>query len=205
MQEPRKRNLAIPISFHSACAFTLIELLVVIAIIAILAGLLLPSLSKAKEKAQALSCMSNGRQLLIGWLMYADDHQDLLAKAFGDYYGNPGWVGGNLAYDGRPDSTNVNYLYQGLLGPYVKNISVYKCPADQSLSSGKNGLPRVRSISMSQMFRGRDPISGSSDGWSAAPPWRVYEKSGDMVAPPPSKLWVLVEHKTVEHGRSRLH
>jgi len=43
------------------------------------------------------------------------------------------------------------------------------------------------------MFRGKDPVSGSSDGWSPSPPWRIYEKSGDMVAPPPANLWVLVD------------
>src|SRR5687767_14615763 len=93
--------------------FTLIELLVVIAIIAILAGLLLPTLAKAKSKSIGIGCMSNTKQITLAWIMHAHDNEDVLLDS-------RSWMGGDVYYPTPiPDWTNINILKASPLNPYL--------------------------------------------------------------------------------------
>ena len=114
-------------------AFTLIELLVVIAIIAILAAMLLPVLSKAKQRSQAIQCMNNSKQMTLAWVMYAGDNNgNLCPNQILDAGSTwPTWVYGIESFSStNPDNTNAAVLANGLLWPYIKGQATYKCPAD---------------------------------------------------------------------------
>lgn len=96
--------------------FTLIELLVVIAIIAILASILMPVFAQAREKARTAACMSNAKQLALGFMQYIQDYDGKLPAAFSGWQGDPDWQNGNWWWGQR-------------IFPYVKNRQVYMCPS----------------------------------------------------------------------------
>ncbi|MGH7939913.1 MAG: prepilin-type N-terminal cleavage/methylation domain-containing protein, partial [Limisphaerales bacterium] len=158
-------------------AFTLIELLVVIAIIAILAAILLPVLSRAQAKAQAIACINNLKQLTAACALYAGDNNGELVSCWPAGWGNypvnpyswcPGWASltdlGGSDYGPSPqyDCTNIYSLEQGAIWQYTKPSGVYHCPSDHGTLGG---WPVLRSYSMNSWMAGRteDDPTGYTD------------------------------------------
>jgi prepilin-type processing-associated H-X9-DG protein len=164
----------------------LIELLVVIAIIAILASMLLPALSKAKQKAHGIKCVNNLKQLTLAWVMYADDFDDRLAP---NLLGNTNaWIGGNV--NSLPGATNVLDIKNGRLYPYNNALDIYRCPADiLPWKTGGKSVIRVRSISMN----GR--MAGDTAAEFVNPGVPFFRKSTDIKNPAPAQANVFIDEE----------
>jgi prepilin-type N-terminal cleavage/methylation domain-containing protein/prepilin-type processing-associated H-X9-DG protein len=185
-----------PRRVRGVSGFTLVELLVVIAIIVLLAGLLLPTLTRAKSQAISLSCLNNVRQLALCWHLYAVDNNDILAPNNSVMDVQPGpespgagtplasgisWCPGNA----RTDTTTAN-IQSGVLFPYNRSAAIYHCPGDKSTAQTPAGVslnqPRTRSYNMSQSLNGYPEYDAFLD---TAVPW--FKKLSQIQNPDPVK------------------
>ncbi len=170
-------------------AFTLIELLVVVAIIAILAAMLLPTLSRAKIYAQSLGCLNNLKQLELCCHLYSSDYNDFLPpNQAGGFVSAPSstnspsvvtnvnsWCPGIAPMDATPDNVKI-----GLLFPYNSSLAIYHCPSDKSTVNGLPNLSRTRSYCMEISLNCDDALN-------------TFRKYTEIKNPTPSGLFVFVD------------
>ena len=161
-------------------AFTLIELLVVIAIIALLMAILMPSLRLARDQARRVHCVSNTKNLSVGWFMYKDENDDKLVG------GHTGVINGQMQWVDVPaqDATveeKKQALRDGLLFKYVgEEVDIYHCPADQRKMTGSTAF---RTFSIAGGANGEDARNGGWEYYAA----QIY---GDIKQPATKYVFV---------------
>ena len=164
-------------------AFTLIELLVVIAVIAVLMAILMPALNRAREQGKRISCLSNVKQLTMGWIMYADANDDKVP------YANTGLSYAWVVYPGA-NATEEAYLdgiYSGTLYPYCPDVKLYRCPtgirgelvtyALPDSLNGYDGIPGTKDLMVyrrSQVKRASERIVYLDEGRLSPNSWTLH-------------------------------
>lgn len=194
---PQARRANRPDDVFARPAFTLIELLVVVGIVTILASLLLSALGLAKRQARISECLNNKRQLILAWLMYAQDWNDHLVHSEPDFGPAPGWCYGVLDWSLWYHNTNTEALAdpkQSALAAYVRSsVHVYRCPEDHYLSPIQRQAGwrfRINSTSMNNWVapsheEGRRPIIPKTGGL------KIFDKMGDFSKP--ASIFILLD------------
>jgi hypothetical protein len=163
------------------------------AIIAILAAMLLPALSRAKGKAQAINCLNNLKQLNTCWYLYTGDSNDQLVM------NNPfattpdtSWLTGNMS--DPVQATNTKMIQIGYLWRYNKSLAIYHCPSDKTMAGS---VPKVRSYSLGGQMGSTDNAQGRPwDGqllMLGNPGYPPNMKFTQITRPPPSQGLTFVE------------
>ena len=177
--------------------FTLIELLVVIAIIAILMAILMPALQRAREQGKRAVCLSNLRQLMLAWIMYADDNDDKIVNgAIGYSNADTGWGKhkGEVAWVDRNSSdwdTAIQGIRDGALWPYLENVKIYRCP------TGRRGEAMTYAVMFSMNAVCHTEVQGVRGAY--------IKKRTEIHNPPPAYRLVFIDEGSMTPDAYAVH
>lgn len=163
--------------------------------------MLLPALGRAKAKAQGVQCMSNHRQLMLAWRMYAEENNDQLPFAYvalGNANSQYAWIQGSMV--NAAQATDLTYIEKSPLWPFTKNYDVWRCPGDRSMAVAATGpkagqsVPRIRSMAMNYLVGGNGTDPSNLYGlWSSHNAFQLFRKMGQMRIP--AMTWVMVDER----------
>lgn len=197
MNAPTQSRRGERLNVSQPAAFTIVELLVVLVVLALGAMLLVPALARTQPDFRAARCLNNHRQLARAWLMYAGDNNERLATSWSGTSSQPQprWAGGWLDWTTSPDNTNTILLtdprYSSLALYCGRDARLFKCPADQYLSSAQRARgwkERVRSIAQNPYTATGNVEAGPTD-----PAYAHVTKLTELLNPQPAETWVSMD------------